>query len=88
MKVVGGGIRPQRRASVGTKLIGAGQSTALGCVEVGRLGLMDIELCRGIRHSVDGRPTLGVLGSCYASLPDGREACVCCSGKKQLLRKT
>ncbi len=87
MKVVGE-LHPQRRASVGTKLIGAGQSTALGCVEVGRLGLMDIELCCGIRHSADSRPAIGALGPCHASLPDGREARVCCSGKRQLLRKT
>ncbi|MGH3148190.1 MAG: hypothetical protein ACRDTR_20595 [Rubrobacter sp.] len=62
-----------------------GLAGAVGCEELGRLGLMDTALCCKICHSVE-RHVPGVpLGPCRAQLPGGGEALVCCKGKKQLL---
>lgn len=67
------------------KLLKVGSVGAVGCGELGRLGLVDTSACCGVCHSVE-RHVPGVpLGPCRASLPDGRDAFVCCMGKKQLL---
>lgn len=63
---------------------GANTSTAPGCVELDRLGLLDTSTCCEICHSADARPMIGILGPCSVRLPDGREARVCCAAKKQL----
>lgn len=63
----------------------AGRVSAVGCEELGQLGLMDTSSCCEICHSVE-RLVPGVfLGPCRAPLPDGEEALVCCTGKEQLL---
>jgi hypothetical protein len=62
-----------------------GYVEALGCAELARIRLVntleDCEVC----HSAERYATFA-LGPCRATLPDGREAFVCCSSKKQLLR--
>ncbi len=58
---------------------------ALGCEELGRLGLMDTSVCCEICHSVEQHVTGIRLGPCRAPAPGGGEALVCCVGKKQLL---
>jgi hypothetical protein len=50
------------------------------------MGLLDTSRCCKICHSADGRAPAATLGPCHATLPDGRDAFVCCAGKKQLLR--
>jgi len=65
----------------------ASHRTAVGCEELGRAGLMDTSGCCEICHSADERPLIGTLGPCRVPLPDGREARVCCAGKKQLLKR-
>ena len=57
----------------------------LGCAELGRAELLDTRGCCSICHSAE-RHTPFALGPCRVTLPDGREAYVCCSGKKRLLR--
>lgn len=67
------------------KILRVGRVSAVGCEELGRLGLMDTSACCEICHSVERHVPGATLGPCRASLPDGREALVCCMGKKQLL---
>ena len=62
--------------------------SAVGCEELGRLGLLDTsgccELCHTAEKYMKGR---SFLGPCHATLPDGRTASVCCAGKKRLIRR-
>ena len=58
---------------------------ALGCAELERTRLLDARGCCAICHSAEGHAPFA-LGPCRVALPDGREAFVCCSGKKRLLR--
>ncbi len=60
---------------------------ALGCAELGRTGSVDTRECCAACHSAE-RYALFALGPCRVALPDGREAYVCCSAKKRLLRGT
>jgi hypothetical protein len=58
---------------------------ALGCAELGRNGCVDTRECCAACHSAE-RYAHFALGPCRVALPDGREAYVCCSAKKRLLR--
>ena len=58
---------------------------ALGCAQLGRIGSVDTRECCAACHSTE-RNALFALGPCRVALPDGREAYVCCSAKKRLLR--
>lgn len=61
------------------------QNSAMGCWELGQIGLIETFRCCEICHSADEYTPVSYLGACYATLSDGTEALVCCSGKKQLL---
>ena len=63
-----------------------GYVEALGCVELGRTGLVDTIECCEICHSAE-RYAAFALGPCRVTLYDGRRAFVCCSSKKRLLRE-
>lgn len=61
---------------------------AVGCVELGKLGLLDTSGCCELCHSaVEYAPGCFCLGPCHARLPDGRTASVCCASKKRLVRE-
>ena len=62
-----------------------GYVEALGCAALGRAELVATLLCCEVCHSAE-KYTFSALGPCRVTLPDGREAFVCCSSKKQLLR--
>ena len=62
-----------------------GYAEALGCAVLGRAELVDTLKCCEVCHSA-AKYTFSVLGPCRVTLPDGREAFVCCSSKKRLLR--
>lgn len=60
------------------------QKSAMGCEELGQMGLIETSRCCDICHSADVYSSIGSMGPCHATLSDGREAMVCCSGRKQL----
>ncbi len=57
---------------------------AVGCVDLGELGLLDAVDCCETCHSADGYSHGRTTGPCRVALPDGGEAFVCCSGKRRL----
>ena len=59
----------------------------MGCAELGRAGSVDTRECCAACHSAE-RYARFALGPCRVALPDGKEAYVCCSAKKRLLRGT
>lgn len=61
------------------------QKGIVGCRELGQAGFIETYRCCKRCHSADEYALAGFLGPCRATLPDGREALVCCSGRKQLL---
>lgn len=63
----------------------AAWTIAVGCRELGMRDLVDTSGCCEVCHSADRHAPI-VFGPCQATLPDGREALVCCGIKKQLLR--
>jgi hypothetical protein len=67
------------------EILKVGRVSAVGCEELGRLGLVDTSVCCEICHSVGLHATgVSLLGPCRATLPGGGEAFVCCAGKRQL----
>jgi hypothetical protein len=65
---------------------GSAWAGAVGCEELGRLGLLDTAACCWRCHSVEEyAPGRSFLGPCHVALSDGRTASVCCAGKKRLL---
>ena len=65
---------------------GVVRSSAVGCEELGQMGLVDISGCCERCHSAERYLRGGSLGPCRATLPAGRVAYVCCANKKQLSR--
>ena len=65
--------------------VGVVRSSAVGCEELGQMGLVDISECCERCHFAERYPRGGSLSPCRATLPDGRVAFVCCASKKQLL---
>jgi hypothetical protein len=61
------------------------QNRAMGCWELGQMDLIETSRCCEVCHSADEYAPVGSLGPCHTMLPDGTEAMVCCSGRKQLL---
>jgi hypothetical protein len=57
-----------------------------GCEELKQRGLLEDYECCKICHS-PRQFVEGSLGPCCVTLPDGREAFVCCTGKKRLLER-
>ncbi|QIN82201.1 hypothetical protein GBA63_05730 [Rubrobacter tropicus] len=67
-------------------MTGTAWASAVGCEELGRLGLLDTSDCCALCHSAARyAPGRFFLGPCHAALPDGRTASVCCAGKRRLL---
>lgn len=64
------------------------RKSVVGCEELGQMGLIEVFRCCEKCHSTDEYSRGGSLGSCHATLPDGKAALVCCSGKKQLLERS
>ena len=64
------------------------RASALGCKELERMSLVDTSGCCERCHSPNSYALGGSLGPCRVALPDGGEALVCCTTKKQLLAKT
>jgi hypothetical protein len=62
-------------------------TSALSCLDLEKMGLLDTAGCCETCHSAEGPALDGVvaLGPCRATLPDGRVAFVCCAARKQLL---
>lgn len=63
---------------------GIGPDT-LGCGELGAMGLVSTAGCCERCHSAAEYAFGNTLGPCRVTLPDGREAAVCCASKKHLL---
>ena len=53
------------------------------CAALGRAALVDTLECCEVCHSAE-KYRFCVLGPCRVTLPDGREAFVCCSNEKRL----
>ena len=75
---------PRGTANIG--LFGRAGEVALGCGELGAMGLIDPGGCCEACHSADGFAVGGAaaLGPCHTVLADGRAALVCCAARKQL----
>ena len=68
-------------------ITGVSLRSAVGCEELGRMGLVDTsECCEQCHHAERYAPGL-VAGPCRTMLPDGKTAFVCCTSKKRLLRR-
>lgn len=57
------------------------------CGRLAMIGLLDARECCPICHSADEHAASRSLGPCCVKLPDGRDAFVCCAGKKRLLEE-
>jgi hypothetical protein len=62
---------------------------AVGCSELGEMGLLNVDLCcerchAADRFAIDG---MAALGPCREALADGRIALVCCEVRKALAGK-
>ena len=65
------------------------EGRAAGCSELGKMGLVDVDLCcerchAADRFAIDGMVT---LGPCREVLADGRVALVCCEARKGMAGK-
>ncbi|CAN5568539.1 hypothetical protein BH24ACT21_BH24ACT21_15960 [soil metagenome] len=63
------------------------RKSVMGCEELGQKGLIETSQCCERCHSADEYASVGSLGPCRATLSDGLEAMICCSGRKQLQGK-
>ena len=81
----GAGEETEVQGNVMQTVIGAAQVNAVGCEELGRMGLVDTSECCERCHFADKYLRGGSLSPCRATLPGGRVAFVCCASKQHLL---
>ena len=81
----GAGEETEVQGNVMQTVVGAPQVNAVGCEELGRMGLVDTSECCERCHYAESHASGLMAGLCYAALPDGRAAFVCCASKQHLL---
>ena len=65
------------------------EGRAVGCSELGEMGLVNVDLCCERCHTADRFAIAGMapLGPCREVLADGRVALVCCETRKGMAGK-